>query len=115
MVFSDEVMLQIELYSVNNECQLIYAGDTPQSVLKKIKEINKTYNLSMGEDFVKILPGKEMIDGKPITKKQLGDIYVCYLDRASKDEIEKMRKHKEEMKNKYTELNDFEFVTFLKG
>lgn len=115
MVLDDEVMLKIELFSVNNDSQYIYSGDTPEQLLKQIKKINKEYNRSMMQDFIKILPGKEMIDGKPITKKQLGNLFVCYVDRVTKEEVEKMKEYDEKMRRNSKYLKDFKFVTFVKG
>ena len=52
-----------------------------------------------------------MVNGKPISKKQLGKIFVCYIDRLSKNEVEEMKKYNQQMKEKY----GFNVVTFIKG
>jgi hypothetical protein len=110
MVFDDEVINELELYSVNNEMQEVYSGDLPKRVLKIFQNANKDYNDAYHKDFVKIIPGHEMVNGKPITKKQCGKFYVCYVDRLPKEEVEEMREYNKEMKGKY----GFDFVSFLK-
>lgn len=111
MVFDDEVINELELYSVNNEMQEVYSGDLPKRVLKIFQNANKDYNEAYHKDFVKILPGNEMVNGKPVSKKQLGQIYVCYINRLPKEEVEEMKKYNKQMKDEY----GFDFVTFLKG
>ena len=115
MVLNEEIMFQIELYSVNNESEVIYSGDVPKNHLERIKKINEEYKQAMMEEFVKILPGKEMIDGKPITKKQLGKFFVCYVDRVPKEEVEKMKEYDRKMREESKYLKDFKFVTFVNG
>ena len=111
MVFDDEIINELELYSVNNEMQKVYSGDLPKRVLKLFQNANKDYNEVYHEDFVEILPGNEMVNGKPISKKQLGKIFVCYVDRLSKNEVEEMKKYNQQMKEKH----GFNVVTFIKG
>ena len=115
MVLDDEIMFKIELYSVNNKSEIVYSGDVPKKLLDQIKKINEEYRRSMMEEFVKILPGKEMVDGKPITKKQLGGFFVCYVDRVPKEEVEKMKEYDRKMREESKYLKDFKFVTFVKG
>ena len=115
MVLDEETMLEIELFSVKNEGQYVYAGDVPEQLLKQIQKINREYNRSMMQDFIKILPGKEMVDGKLITKKQLGSCFVCYVDRVSEEEVERMKEYDRKKKDESEYLKNFPFVRFVKG
>ena len=41
MVFDDEIINELELYSVNNEMQKVYSGDLPKRVLKLFQNVEK--------------------------------------------------------------------------
>lgn len=111
MEYSDEVMRLTALYSENNMLEKVYIGDLPKNVLKMFDELNKENEGSIDGEFIKILPGHEIVNGEPIKKKKWGNLYVCYVDRLPKEEVEEMKKYNKQMKNKY----GFDFVTFLKG
>lgn len=111
MVFSNEIMLKIKIYSANCNSEKIYSGDVPKDVLDEIKEINKTYKKVYGENFIKIVSGNEMVNGKPVSIKKLGEAYLCYVDRTDKEKIEELKKYNEKMKKE----TGFNFVTFIKG
>ena len=87
----------MSLYSVDNMLQEVYSGYIPKSFFNELKEINKKYKQSYGEEFIKILSGHEMINGKSITKKQCGKFYICCVDRLPKEEVEEMRKYNTEL------------------
>ena len=104
-------MLKIKIYSANCNSEKIYSGDVPKDVLDEIKEINKTYKKVYGENFIKIVSGNEMVNGKPVSIKKLGEAYLCYVDRTDKEKIEELKKYNEKMKKE----TGFNFVTFIKG
>lgn len=111
MEYSNEIMESQMLYSVNNMMNEVYAGDVPKDVLEKFKKLNKENSFENEEEFIKILPGHEMVNGEPIKKKQWGNLFVCYVDRLPQEEVEEMKKYNNEKKKQYGQ----DFVTFLKG
>lgn len=111
MVFDNEVIMEAYKYSVNNEMQEVYAKDVPKNILDKFKEINKECKKIHEDEFIKIIPGHEMINGKPVSIKKINETYICYVDRATEKEVKKLKEY-DEMKKKETGEN---YVTFLKN
>lgn len=110
MILDDKSFWILNLFSVNNEMNEVYEDDLPENIVKAIIEINNHYNQTYNMDYIKILPGKEMVNGKPITKRQCGETYVCYVDRLPKEEVEKMRRYNEEKKKEF----GIDFVFFCR-
>ena len=113
MVISNELIRKLGMYSSNNQKKEAYKSDVPKDVLIEFENLNKLYQKSYGKDFIKILPGHEIVNGKPVSIKKYGHSYLCYVDRATDEEIKKLKEYNKK-KKKETGF-DFEFVTFLKG
>ena len=110
MILDDKTIWLTDLFSSENLMQEVYENDLPENILKMFNELNDFYKKTFfGMDYIKIIPGKEIVNGKPITKRRCGETYVCYVDRLPEEEVEEMRRYNEEKKKEF----GIDFVFFV--